>query len=511
MRRAHTTPRTARARRRLLSPACALVGTLLGAGAVSSAWGQTVAFKAGSRGSAVADQVLRRVIERGAYRVLTQDTILGPDETISADVILLRATLRVEGRIRGDLVGVESDIFARPGGRVDGTVVALNSGFYGSSLARLSSPPIDAALYDYRVEEREDGTFLIVGPARKAALRLPGLKGFLVPRYDRVNALTVRWGIELERGPAPWMPAGSARLRYRSVRTDLDGDVELRWPLGRHQLAVGGGLTVRSNDTWTNGNLTNSLHSLIGAADTRNYYEARFVEAGVRLEYGAALSWWVGVSGAWERARSLANRDPFSIFSARGGFQPNLPVDEADAVSGRGVLGAKLWLSQRSALELEVNLERADADLGGDLSFTVVSSAARLRMMLPGDHRLLVRARGQTTGSTGAPPQRWRALGGWGSLPTLRAVARAGDRMWWTAVSYHLPIVRRVDLLGALEGWVEYAIGNAWVVSGGARPSAVHNLGVGVALGPLAGGVFVDPDRDFEAVFLLGFEGRRGR
>ncbi len=134
-----------------------------------------------------------------------------------------------------------------------------------------------------------------------------------------------------------------------------------------------------------------------------------------------------------------------------------------------------------------------------------------MQTMVLDNHRLVVRARAQTTGSAGAPAQRWAALGGWGSLATLRPVERAGDRMWWTAVSYHLPLVRRIDLLGSLEGWVEYAVGNAWVVSAGARPSAVHNLGVGVALGPLAGGVFADPDRDFDAVILLGFRGGRSR
>ncbi len=481
---------------------CAVFWALLGGGA-SGAPAQTVAFEAGARGLPRADAALRQVIERGRYRVVVRDTILGPGEEFQDDVIVIRATLWVEGRIRGDLVGVESDVFSRPGGRIDGTVVALNSGFYGSSLAQLGSPPIDASLYDYRAEPRNEG-FLIVGPGRDATVRLAGVKGFLVPRYDRVNALTVPWGIEVERGSAAWLPAASARIRFRSARTDVDGDVELRWPFGRHQWALGGGVAVRSNDTWTNGDVTNSLHSLIGAADTRNYYEARFVETGVRLEFGAALTWWVGVSGAWEQGRSLNNRDPFSFVSTRGGFQPNLPVSEEDVVSGRAVLGGRLWFSTRSALELEIGLEQAERDAAGDLSFTVVKGAGRLLARTVGDHRLLVRARGQSTGSAGAPPQRWLALGGWGSLPTLRPVEREGDRMWWTAVSYHVPLVRRFGL-GALEGWVEYAAGNAWVASQTTRPSAVHNLGAGLSVGRLAGGVFADPERDFESVILLGF------
>ncbi len=474
--------------------------------AQSAAWAQTVAFRAGPRGSPRADAALRQVIERGQYTVMLEDTVLGPGEELHGDVIVIQATLWVEGRISGDLIGVESDVFARPGGRVDGTVVALNGGFYGSSLARLGAPPIDASLYDYRVEARGEGSFLIVGPGRDATLRLAGLKGFLVPGYDRVNALTVPWGIEFRRGSAAWLPDGSARVRYRSVRTDVDGDIELRWPLGRHELALRGGMTVRSNDTWTNGDVANSLRSFIGAADTRNYYEARFAEGGVRLEFGAALTWWLGVSGAWEQARTLNNRDPFSLVSTRGGFQPNLPVSEADIMSGRGVLGGRLWLSQRSALEFEIGAERADRDAAGDLSFTVVKAAARLQTSPLRDHRLLLRARGQTTGSAGAPPQRWMALGGWGSLPTLRPVERTGDRMWWTAVSYHLPLVRSSGL-GRVEGWVQYAVGNAWAAADAGRPSAIHNLGAGLALRGLIGGVFADPERDFETVIILGFGG----
>ncbi len=217
------------------------------------------------------------------------------------------------------------------------------------------------------------------------------------------------------------------------------------------------------------------------------------------------------MSGGWEQARSLGNRDPFSIFSTRSGFQPNLAVIEADAVSVKLAAGARAGLRSATYLDLRLGLERADRDVAGDLSFTLLTGELRLDVATLGDQRLTVRGQAQLPGSAGAPPQRWRALGGWGSLPTLRPVEGAGDRMWWAAATYRVPLARQVDVLGRLSGWLEYAAGNAWIDSAEPRPPVVHNLGAGLTLGPLAAGVYSDPGRDFHTVMVLGIEPRPRR
>jgi len=487
--------------------AVVLAGLCLG-GLDSECSAQEVVFRGRGRGLPRADDALRRVLERGDYRLVDRDTLIAADDVISSDVLVLGATLKLEGRVDGDLIGVQSDVFARPGARLAGVVAILGGGFYGSSLAELNAPPIDATVYNYSVRRRDDGVYVITAPGSKARVVLPGLYGFLLPTYDRVNALTVEWGIDFERGASRWVPDVRARGRYRAVRTDADGDLELRWPFARHALAVRGGLTVRSNDSWINGDLENSLYAIIGGIDTRNYYEAGFAEAALDLEFGSLTVWRAGLTAGWERARSLPNRDPFSIFTVRGGFQANAPVEELDAVSARLSAGLETWFAGVGSLELDIEAERADADFIGDLTFTVLGGSLGADIPTIGAQSLVLRARGQIPGSEGAPGQRWRALGGWGSLPTLRPVEREGDVMWWAAATYRLPLRPQAGLLGRVDLWAQYAAGNAWV-DGVEKPPTVHNVGLGVTFGPLAGGVYADPSDDFRTVFALGIDTRR--
>lgn len=487
---------------RLLGAVFALA---LGVSGVRQAAAQTVEFRRGTRGEPRAEEVLREVLERGSYRLLTRDTVLAADGVIGSDVVVIRATLRLEGRILGDVVGVQSDIFARPGGRIEGRVAVLGGGFYGSSLAELGSPPIDASRYLYGVEESEAGTYVVTAPGGAARLRLPGLYGFMLPEYDRVNALTLFWGVDLERGPALWMPDGRARVRYRTVRGQFDGDLELSWRSGRHALVVSGGRTVRSNDEWINGGLENSVYAVIGGIDTRNYYDARFVEGDLRLSFGTRVLWTHDIVVGWERARTVENRNPFSIFEVRGGFQPNTPVREGDAASVKLLSVAELLERTPVALEVELSIEHADADVAGDFSFTVFGAAVRAELATWGRGALVLEGRGQLPTSDGAPPQRWRALGGWGSLPSLRPVERQGDNMWWAAASLRMPLDRRVGLRWELVPWLQYAAGNAWI-EGSGRAATIHNLGVGIALGPLAAAVYTAPSDDFKTVLAVGFD-----
>ncbi|NIU78063.1 MAG: hypothetical protein GWN71_32275, partial [Gammaproteobacteria bacterium] len=75
----------------------------------------------------------------------------------------------------------------------------------------------------------------------------------------------------------------------------MDGDLELIWPFGRHALIVRGGRTVRTNDEWANGGVENSLYAVIGGVDTRNYYDARFAAADLRLGFGSRVLWTTDV------------------------------------------------------------------------------------------------------------------------------------------------------------------------------------------------------------------------
>jgi hypothetical protein len=469
---------------------------------------QNVEFAAHGAGLPSADAALKRVLKRGNYRLLTRDTLVATGEVIGTDVVVIRATVRVEGRINGDVIAVQSDIFARPGARFHGTVTVMAGGFYGSSLAQLSAPAVDASRFAYEVEEQEGGAWLIRAPGARGRFELRGLYGFQLPSYERVNAVTLPAGVGFRGGSSTWLPDANLQVRYRSARERVDGELSLEWEFSRHVLEFAAGRTVRSNDTWMNGAIENSLYSFIGASDSRNYYEADFLEGALRLEYGSRVTLGPGLIVAWEEAKSLEGRDPFSVFSFRGGFQDNLPVNELKIVSVRLQASLRAWIDQRTSLQLGASVERADADAAGDATFTLLQAGFSAEVPTLGSQGLVLEGVGQLPGSEGAPSQRWRSIGGWGSLPTLTPVARAGDHMWWTGLTYRIPLSRSTTGFDRVAAWLQYAAGNAWP-DGGERPATIHNLALGVSLGPFSVGAYTNPGDDFETVLGVGLAGQR--
>lgn len=481
---------------------CVVIGTALVLGLPGPGAAQQVSFRPQAGGLAGADAALKRVLKRDRFRVIDRDTVLGPETMIEGDLIVVRATVRLEGVIRGDLVAVQSDVFARPGSRIDGRVIVLNGGFYGSALADVRAPPIDASYLRYTARRTTDGRYLITGPKGMGGLRLPGAYGFGLPTYERVDAVTVEWGLRYRPEGGSSLPAVSGRARYHTVREQPDGELEAVWTRSGWSGSLAGGRTVRTNDDWIAGDLVNSLTSLVSAVDTRNYYDAGFIEGALGLQRGARLVWRHELRVSWERARSLRRRDVFSVFEDRQGFQPNLPIDEGDIVSVRLESGLEAFVGEPLGVGVHIALEGA-SDRVGDFGFSLLSGSLKARIPGPGESFVSLRARGQGPLGPEAPRQRWRALGGWGTLPTAMRLARLGDRMWWVDARYLVPTPIALGYLGRLTPWVAYAAGNAW--SGdGAHPSTINNLGIGVTFGYVELGLYTDPGADFDGALLLG-------
>lgn len=479
------------------------VAALATLGAAPRAGAQEVEFRSGSGGLPLADGVIREVLRRDRYRVVARDTILEAGDVIDQDVIVLGASLRLAGAVRGDLIAVESDIFTRPGARAEGAVVVLNGGFYGSALADLATKPIDGSLYDYRVEQPDATRYRIVAPGGRASLRPLGLMGLLAPSYDRVNALTLAAGVRWEPGGASVLPSMEVRARGRSARERLDGEVRLDWSLGRNDIFISGGRTVRTNDAWILDDFGNSVTSLMLSADYRDYYDARFVGAGVRVAHGQTVRWDHRVTFDFEDSRSLQNQDPFSIFDYRGDFRLNRAVDEGEIGSLSLVSSLEAWPRPLSELTVTLRAEGAARDLVGDFTYARVWAALRAELSTADRHWLVLNARAQGMGGADTPRQRWVALGGERTLPVLDRLARGGDQLWWLELVYRVEAGPSLGPLGLLQGWVSYGAGNAWL-RGGPRPAVTHNLGLGVNLGPVSLGAYTDPGDEFESRVIVG-------
>ena len=94
----------------------------LGAGATPLS-GQDVRLAGTARNDA--ERAIAAFLERGDFVVWARDTVLAADQTVESHVLVLEATARISGRIQGDVLVVDGDLFLRTRGRVGGDVVVL--------------------------------------------------------------------------------------------------------------------------------------------------------------------------------------------------------------------------------------------------------------------------------------------------------------------------------------------------------------------------------------------------
>src|SRR5690606_31274509 len=150
---------------------------------------QTVQVR--GRGEPEHDRFLRRLIESGDYVLITQDTLLGRNDTIPGTALVIASTMRLEGVIAGDLVVVDANVFVRPTARVLGDMHNIGGGLYYSEVAAVTGSIHLDPNAPYRIDEQADGSFAIVGTTRESSLILYGIKGLQIPTYDRVDGLTL--------------------------------------------------------------------------------------------------------------------------------------------------------------------------------------------------------------------------------------------------------------------------------------------------------------------------------
>ncbi len=438
----------------------------------------------------VRDRV-EEVLGAGRYRVWTRDTVLAAGDTVDGDVFVFRATARISGVVTGQLVAVESEVFVRPGAEIRGGAVVLNGGYYGTQMAEVG-PVLYFHIASYRVrgDGDEEPVYRIIPPRPEAGLSLVGVSGFLLPSYERVSAVTIPWGLEYRPGLRAWAPYGWGTLRFRTARGRLDGELGLRWEWSRWGLTLEGGRRTETQDGWISGEFENSLAALFFESDRRNYYETKFARGSLDFSHGRSTSWRHRASVLWEDASSLANEDPFAVFGRAAAFRANPPIDDGRTVGLRLESSVRAsW--RRSSLTVSAFWEVADAEVAGDLTYARAGAEALWEGATFRDHILRVRARGGGPLGGEVPRQRWIALGGYRTLPTLRVLELRGDTYLFVQSTYFVPAFS-AGLLDVV-GWVQHGLGSAWT---GRQPSLEQTVGVGFDVGPFSVWLFADPSAD---------------
>lgn len=417
------------------------------------------------RGDPELDRRLDELLRTGDYLLITRDTLIGRTDVVPSSLLVLGATLILEGTVRGDLVEVAANVFVRPSARIDGDLVNLAGGLYPSALAQVGGAMIDRPLAPYRLVRRGD-VWIIEGIRRVDHFVLDGFKGFHVPTYQRVDALGIRWGASYISSPDS---LAQTRLHgwtgYMSGRGALEGGAELSRRLKATTLSLGAAEETATPDRWIQDDLDNSFYFLQAGNDYRNYYLTRraYLQAVSRFGRGDRRIDF-SLRGQIESDRSMRTITTWTIIGGDHS-RPNPPIDEG-TITGVALRATGIWVGQKLAWEGWGSFETAGQILGGDFAFNRAVIFGIFGMDALANHALFVRwyFQGPVLGSSNLPRQRWSILGGNGTLPPYDIGDFRGDRVAFVESRYVIPLPRSwaLPILGRPDLEFAYGIGNAW-------------------------------------------------
>ena len=487
-------PRVRRAWRRAV---LAVVGSLAAGPAALAA--QSVRLAEAPRDDA--ERAIQRFLDRGDYQVWARDTVLARDVVVDSHVLVLEATARISGRIEGDVLVVDGDLFLRTRGRVAGDVVVLGGGFYDSDLAEIGGGVTYRPNLLIRVRPTAGDYEIFSVEAERDAFELDGTLGFHIPTYQRVDALTLGWGAIARFDGVAGRPDLEGSVRFLTGPGAFEGSLRNSWyPSSRLRLGVHGSRETRSMDRWIRSTWYNSLATLVADDDAFDYY--RGTRAGVESEWRSkpppiwedAPTWSVTFGAFWERAKSLEARDTWAIFESPApegmpaARHPNPAVDDGDYYS---IVGSFEWMKRERAgrtafgIGLEYGIDGRENESayvpppssGATTRRASLASAARTvgepeyflmaegrlstRRVLPWGHAFDAFAISRVRIGGHVPRQRYSTLGGPGTIATLPLRSMRGPELLYADAGYAVPILGMATL-GGLDAFVRGSAGSAW-------------------------------------------------
>lgn len=432
---------------------------------------------------------LERFVEGGEYRLWIRDTTLARGDTVPGDVLVLESMARLEGRVEGSLVAVDSDVFLRPNSAVAGDLLVLGGGLYRSSLASVEGQLAYEPNLPLQAIPREGGWRIVSSAERPDLLRLDGLSGLHFPTAQRVDGWTVSGGGRLQAADVPWQPSLHVSGGIRTGGARAAGSLRQYWyPSGRWRVGVEAGRGTRTTDRWIRSDAANTLTHFFGGRDYRNYHGSDRVLLGARHDFGGGET--AELSAGWERVRSLPARHAGGLFG-----DDSVAANPAVDAGEHWRVGLETGMRTRSdhdTLRVDLRLEGADAAVAGDFSYLFGEAAVDWRIPAPANHRasLLARARGDLGGDL--PRHLWSAVGGAGTLPTLEILQLRGPRLLYGRATYVIPMpLLRVPRLGGPELLLRAASGTAW--GEGGEVDLHENLVAAVRFLVFEGGIAWDP------------------
>lgn len=457
------------------------------------------------RGDVEWDARLRDMVASGRFTLLPHDTLIANGDTLRGSYIAAGITVRLAGVVDGDLVGVDSNLFLRPGGHVTGDVVNIAGGYYPSEQATVAGAVTDEPNAPYDVE-RSGADFRIVGTQSRSLFEPDGFRGLREPGYDRVNGLTVSVGGRLllpRIGISE--PFVGAFVGYQTERSEFMGGGEVGIRRRNTEVAVGAERLTLTNEQWIRGDLLNAWSSFWNGKDYRNYYDADRFYGEIRraLEDGPRMS-TARLRVQVEDARSLAAGDPWTVLDPDS-VRSNPAIDDGRITSARLIFDTE-WRQANSELDGELEFEVADEILDGDFSFASFALTGDFAMRAFANHTLEIEGyfQGPLPGTDSLPRQRWSFVGGSSTLYTFEFNDFPGDRIAFVESEYFIPMPDRLrlPLFGVPTFSVFHHIGTGW--SHGRSADFEQNIGARLNLFFLYLRVVADPTDFGETEYGIG-------
>jgi hypothetical protein len=439
------------------------------------------------RGNAIVDSVLARphVIRSG-----TGPLLLPRDSTVTTSLIVLGRPTYLASRVQGDVVVVGADLFLRPGAEVSGRAVSIGGAVMETTLGRVggdveSLRGAGASVASDGVVFVHEATEAPPDEQKTPLFQLGGIYGLSIPRYDRVDGLSLPLVGIVTLGALELAP--SVTYRSRLGKWDpglavLAGDTAGVHFLGR------AARDTRTNEGWINSTLVNSLKTLGWGSDARNYFRSDIGEGRlfVHVPRGADVVFEPYIGARYEKVSPISNTGDVFSFIARSDTErikrPNPLVEPGNLGSGLlGVLFRQEGPVVTSAASLEA--EQAFTAPAGTKKFLQLTFDGRVEFPTFGLQRLRFRAHAVGTSGDSVPMARYHYLGGSGTLALSEMLELGGDRLAFVESRYSIPFERvLLPVVGSPTVTLRHLVGGAGVGSLGALQQEV---GLTLGLGPL--------------------------
>lgn len=376
------------------------------------------------------------------------DLIIGVDEVVEGDVIVMQGDLTVKGSVKGDAVVSLGDAFVHSGGVVSGDLITWKGKIYIDPEGVVEGRSVEHRLFDIPLDKRN----FRIGTSGGDDDRCEDKEGYKIeidsdigPRlsYNKVDGFFL--GLEIPKvfrgNLIPGMSLhGYGGYGFSNDRWQYYTEVNKHFfEKNRLEIGLEGHSVTGTEDDWIIENWENSLAAFFLHEDFRDYY--------YRTGFGAHISqrlWsklFLKVKFLNDEYDKTDNNTNWALFGGHKDFLPNFGFLRTGENISEGFMRSMIaegsWDIFDGDLSLTGSAEYADYGLGGDFEFARYIFEVRGHFGVSDFEELAFRLK-LGSSEDRLPPQKAFTLGG---ISTLRGFSHKefyGDQMALLNLEYIL-------------------------------------------------------------------------